>query len=310
MYFNLNIPRILVLLVTLNSCFILTKQLKATSFDSTQKNTSELIAFSQEQPEEINYARIVEKIDSIAQQITVKIDNITNQSNGSGVIIAHQGNTYYVLTAKHILCTNLNKPECEANGQHQIVTPDGKIHKMDSQTVQVPAAGIDLAIVKFTSDRAYTIATLGDYNWGNQWVFISGFANHEQPKNSKINCILTAGKVFSKEQADFVVKDVSSLQGGNQLVYTNSTYPGMGGGAVLDSQGRLIGIHTGTESEVDIDKERNFNQQNLGYSLGIPIKTLLSFLDRTQLQPQWLQIETTTKSPINSSKTTAIAILG
>ena len=204
----------------------------------------------------------------------------------------------------------MNKPECEANGQHQIVTPDGAIHKVDSQTIQVPAAGIDLAIVKFPSDRAYTVATLGDYQWGSQWVFTSGFTNYDRPKNSKSDRLLTAGKVFPKEQVDFVVKDASSLKGGNQLVYTNSTYPGMGGGAVLDSQGRLIGIHTGTESELDIDDERDFNQLNLGYSLGIPIKTLLTSLERTQLQSQWLQIETRTKSPINSVKTTAIAILG
>ena len=49
MDFNMNIPRILVLVVTLNSCLILTKQLNATSFDSNQKNGSELITFSQEQ---------------------------------------------------------------------------------------------------------------------------------------------------------------------------------------------------------------------------------------------------------------------
>ncbi len=283
MYLNKNIPRILAGIVSLNSCLIFSNKLNATSFDTNQKTDLQLMTFSPENKAEKNYTGIVKKIDDIAQKITVKIDNVSNNSHSSGVIIAHQGDSYYVVTAKHVLCSNFNAPKCEPNGQHQIVTPDDAIHKLDYQTVQA-GKWLDLAIVKFKSDKTYIVATLADYQWENQWVFVSGFTNHNQPKNSKPSRILTAGKVFPQEQAYFVVKDAYSLRGGNELVYTNNTYSGMAGGAVLDTQGRLIGINTGAENEILIDDEGNYEQFSLGYSLGIPIQTLLNFLDQTQLQ--------------------------
>ena len=175
---------------------------------------------------------------------------------------------------------------CEGRGEHQIVTPDGESYNIDSKTIPIPAAEIDLAIAQFKSDKTYSVATLANYQWGKQWIFTSGFAHRNQEKDTPPTRILTAGKVFPREEADFVVRDVYSLQGGNELVYTNDTYAGMGGGAVLDSQGRLMGIQTGTESEIYMDESGNYSQFNIGYSLGIPIKTLLSLLDKTQLQTQ------------------------
>ncbi|MDJ0534493.1 MAG: trypsin-like peptidase domain-containing protein [Xenococcaceae cyanobacterium MO_207.B15] len=284
MYLNKNITRILAVIVSLNSCLIFSNKLNATSFDTNQKTDSPLMTFSQKNKAEKNYTGIVKKIDDIAQKITVKIDNLSNNSHSSGVIIAHQRDTYYFVTAKHVLCSNFNAPKCEPNGQHQIVTPDGAIYKLDYQTVETPQTWLDLAIVKFKSDKTYTVATLGNYQWGDQWVFVSGFTNHNQPKNSKPSRILTAGKVFPQEQAAFAVKDAYFLTGGNELVYTNDTYPGMGGGAVLDTQGRLIGINIGTEGEFYFDELGNYKTLNLGYSLGIPIKYFLGLLVQGKMQ--------------------------
>ncbi|MEY3222365.1 MAG: hypothetical protein RLZZ203_1221, partial [Cyanobacteriota bacterium] len=44
-----------------------------------------------------------------------------------------------------------------------------------------------------------------------------------------------------------------SLTGGYELVYSSITFGGMSGGPVLDSQGRVIGIHGRTEGEAAID---------------------------------------------------------
>ena len=252
--------------------------------------------------EKNNYTGIVKKLDNIARQITVEIDDLSNQSSASGVIIAQQDNNYYVLTAKFALCDRSNETDCQVLSKYQIITPDGKSHNVEAQNIEIPAANIDMAIVKFTSDKTYSVATLADYQWTKQWVFTSGFIDRDNSDRH----IITAGKVFPSDEANFVVKDAYSLRNGNELVYTNDSYAGMAGGAVLDSQGRLIGIHTGSEADIDIDDEGNYNQFNIGYSLGIPIKYLLTSLDKISLQTAWLKTENTVAVNLSLSDEQAI----
>ena len=250
------------------------------------------------------YRGIVGKVDKIAEQITVRIDNLTDNSNGSGVIIARQGNIYYVATAKHILCNNLDTSKCEANGQHQIVTPDGGIHKLDYQTLKASGKWLDVAVFKFESNNNYSVATLGTYDVGGKWVFVSGFPGVKLRSDAQPSRLLTRGRVMKDNEQDFVAKDVYSLKSnGEGLVYTNISYGGMSGGAVLDSEGRLVGINTGAENEVLIDDEGNHEQFSLGYSLGVPILDFLGLVKKgkMELNFQWLRVETTPSSEITNA---------
>ena len=52
-------------------------------------------SFSPQLARKNNYTGVVKRVDDIAQQIMVRIEN--SQGNGSGVIIARTGNTYYDL---------------------------------------------------------------------------------------------------------------------------------------------------------------------------------------------------------------------
>ena len=99
------------------------------------------------------YTGIVKTVDDIAQQITVRIATSDIPSYGSGVIIARNDNIYYVATAG---------PVVEPDGEYQIVTPDGETHELDNQTINKSSA-YDLAIFSFTSDKDYTVATIGNY---------------------------------------------------------------------------------------------------------------------------------------------------
>ncbi|MDF5726870.1 MAG: serine protease [Rhizonema sp. PD38] len=57
-----------------------------------------------QQVPELTATNPVKDIDNIAKNITVLITQQKDPNdNGSGVIIAHQGSTYYILTAKHVL---------------------------------------------------------------------------------------------------------------------------------------------------------------------------------------------------------------
>lgn len=133
---------------------------------------------------------IVAEVDRIAQKITVRIDS-RNNGNGSGVIVAKDGNTYYVLTASHVV----KNPD-----QYQIVTPDGQQYRINAATITI-LEGVDLAVVEFTSDRTYQVATLGNYSLRSdlssgyssqtlnklKWVFVSGFPGVNQEKTFNPN---------------------------------------------------------------------------------------------------------------------------
>ncbi|MFM9157968.1 MAG: tetratricopeptide repeat protein, partial [Dolichospermum sp.] len=79
------------------------------------------------------------------------------------------------------------------------------------------------------------------------------------------------------------------LSDGYDLLYSNITKGGMSGGAVLDTQGRVIGIHGRIEGEKSLDFD---GAVNLGQSSGIPISTFLAAVKQLGIESN-LQIETT-----------------
>jgi tetratricopeptide (TPR) repeat protein len=205
---------------------------------------------SQSQPAK---ALTAEEVNSIAKNITVLIK--ADGENGSGVIIAKDGNVYYVLTAKHVV---------KGHGNLTIVTSDGRQHP---NTNVKESLGLDLAVLQFTSDRDYQVATLADYTpETGSYVFVSGWPGSEREEEP--NRLFSAGVLFNKDFAFWISKD--PLQKGYELLYGNITYRGMSGGPVLDISGRVIGIHGNSEGEGD-------SELVLGYGMGIPIRTFLKF---------------------------------
>ena len=209
---------------------------------------------------EVKLKGIPKQINKIARKITVRIDN--DSGNGSGVIFARNGNKYYVLTAKHVV---------EKDQIYNIVTNKDESYEIKPEDI-IKFNDSDLAIVAFDSDKQYEIAAFSDYTLGLNkefWVFVYGWAKSSAEPQAK----LTVGKVVGKETGIFLVKDDLSFsqKNGYELVYTNLSQRGMSGGPVLDTRGRVIGIHTSAEGE----RYRLTNKLQLGFSLGIPIATFL-----------------------------------
>ncbi|MEY3866486.1 MAG: hypothetical protein RLZZ338_377 [Cyanobacteriota bacterium] len=212
-----------------------------------------------------------------AKQIAVRIER--KVGGGSGVIIAsHKENenkyTYYVLTAAHVI----KKTEQD----YTIVTPDNKRYTIKPGT-EKKSASSDIALLSFTSDVNYSVATLGNYELKDKsYIFVFGWPisnNYRKPIY-----LLTSGWFLSpKTTRIFEAKDAFSLQDGYELTYTNMTQGGMSGGPVFDTQGRVIGIHGKTETQDGV---------NIGYSLGIPSKTIVSLIDNFGIQKEWLRVET------------------
>ncbi|MEG3975720.1 tetratricopeptide repeat protein [Microcoleus sp. herbarium8] len=211
-----------------------------------------------------------------AKQIAVRIER--KVGGGSGVIIAsHKENgnkyTYYVLTAAHVV---------ETEQDYTIITPDNKRYTIKPGT-EKKSESSDIAVLSFTSDVNYSVATLGDYELKDKsYIFVFGWPisnNYTKPIS-----LLTSGSISSPTKTQlYDAKDVFSLQNGYELAYSNMTQGGMSGGPVFDTQGRVIGIHGQIEAEDGV---------NIGYSLGIPSKKILGLIDNFGIQKEWLRVET------------------
>ena len=195
-----------------------------------------------------------EEISEIAKQITVLIDG---QNPGSGIIIAKEGTTYYILTAKHVV---------ETEDEYTIQTPDGRRYPLDYSKV-IKSPDTDLAIISFESTADYEVATLGDSSDMTiaTEVHIYGFPH-------------TRKGIFTYEDGTIFAFPSVPLKDGYQLVYSNATTVGMSGGPILNNDGKLVGIHGRGLPDTLNDRL----SQKMA-SLGIPINTFHRFLIQTGL---------------------------
>ncbi len=219
------------------------------------------------------------KLNSKARQMTVRIEN--TGGNGSGVIIAKEGNTYYVLTAKHVF---QNPDTNQKYTNHQIITYD---QDRRSETSTVVAEGVDLAIVKFDSNNNYSVAQLGEYTQNQDDIaFVGGFPGRLNIKSPLWQWQLNPGFISEREQSKIETQNNQSFSDGYNLLYSSISYGGMSGGGVFDTAGNLIGIHGRAESI-------NLN------SLGISIQTFTGLLDKLRVDSKLLKIVKTNPIELN-----------
>jgi tetratricopeptide (TPR) repeat protein len=185
------------------------------------------------------------KVLDIAKQSSVQIKK-ADGGIGSGVIIAKYNDIYYVLTAAHVV---------ENKQEYQVVAPDKQVYKVDNQTIRT-RKGLDMAVLQFRSSQVYQVATLGDYDLKEQYVFLYGWRGEELNHPS----LFSVGIMQDRDKREFWANPR-----GYELAYTNEGYSGMSGGGIWDTEGKLVGIHNYSETNV------------LGYSLGLSIESFLFY---------------------------------
>jgi serine protease Do len=179
----------------------------------------------------------IAKIERIAQEVTVRI--ATESAYGSGVVVAHQGRTYTVLTCQHVAAES-------KQGIYQVLTADGKTYPARLQPWQ-NVQKLDLALIEFESPTNYPTVKLGDLKQlpiGSS-VYAAGFPNYYLMSKDNMEETYKLGRKifkFTPGTVDLIL-DKPSLPDGYSLGYTNEVELGMSGGPVLNENGELIGIN-------------------------------------------------------------------
>lgn len=197
----------------------------------------------------VNPAQIAKsavEINKLARAITVKIGEGSRQ--GSGILLQQQGDVYTVLTAAHVV---------KNYSVYKVITPDDQSHSVLRSSIRQYAGDIDLAVLTFRSNRRYTLAQLGNSNTltGGVDIYVAGFLAPTQTITQS---------VFAFREGKVTANSKKAFEKGYALIYSNQTLPGMSGGPVLDSGGKVVGVHGRG------DRDGNSGVKT-GYNLAIPI---------------------------------------
>lgn len=183
------------------------------------------------------------KVFEISQKITVRIlVEGKRASGGSGIIISRQGSTYTALTNLHTV-RNSSTPALK------ILAPDGSIYTIDSIDRE-RFDSLDLAIVRFSSDREYSIATIGSPSSISQGInaFASGYPGRHYTYRDGVpvsveSTVEWGQRAFCFTSGKVEALGIEGLGNGYQMGYSNIIQKGMSGGPILNSRGELIGVN-------------------------------------------------------------------
>jgi len=198
-------------------------------------------------------AQSQEAVGKVAQAITVRIEGATQ---GSGVLVKRDGNRYTVLTAWHVVSGQRPGEELD------IYTSDGQRHPVEQGSLK-RLGQVDMAVLTFSSPNSYETARVGDVksvSMGSP-ILVAGFPLPSSAVPTRLLRLI---------KGDVIANATVAIPDGYQLLYDNQTLPGVSGGAVLNAQGELVGIH-GKAERADQVSESSGKAVATGTNQGVPI---------------------------------------
>jgi serine protease Do len=166
---------------------------------------------------------------------------LTN-TGGSGVIIGKRGQTYTVLTCRHVVIDNKGALAPVLT----LLTSDGKRYPVRLRAAHGPgsaqpeATALDLVLLEFDSSATYPVVRLGANPRPGQPVFASGFPNYNQSSESTYD---QGNQAFQFTTGQFSLVLERPLEGGYRLGSSNDVELGMSGGPLFNQVGELIGVN-------------------------------------------------------------------
>ncbi len=172
---------------------------------------------------------------------------------GSGVIIKKEGNQYYVLTNNHVV---------DVAGEYVALLRSerpGELGEKSKLEIVERFPEKDLALLTFNSQQDYTVAAVGAN--ANQLLQGSEVYVFGWPVNDRRDSLqLAEGKITNTRIGEGYNFTYQISDSGDKVE------PGMSGGAVLNQNGQLLGIHQG------------LNDEQIGDGQGILITAISNFL--------------------------------
>lgn len=167
---------------------------------------------------------------------------IEGATQGSGVLVKRDGNRYTVLTAWHVVS------EQKLGEELDIYTPDGQRHQLEQGSIK-RLGELDMAVLTFTSSGSYDLARVGDVKSvsSGSGIYVAGFPLPTSAVPTRLWRFLD-GKLIANATVP--------IPNGYQLLYSNPTLPGMSGGAVMNAQGQLVGIHGQGETDSKMSEQQ------------------------------------------------------
>jgi putative serine protease PepD len=192
--------------------------------------------------------------------VAVKVSGQTGSGEGSGIVLDTQGNA---LTNNHVVA------EASGGGSIQVVLADGRGYKA---TVVGTDTQTDLAVIKIQNPPSgLKPAVLGDSSKVKVGDPVMAVGN---PLG--LSDTVTTGIVSAVDRPVTTGGEDTSAGGSNGTVFTNAIQtdaainPGNSGGALLDVQGRLIGINSSIAS-LGSSQLGSTQSGNIGLGFAIPV---------------------------------------
>jgi putative serine protease PepD len=213
--------------------------------------------------------------------VEIKATTDSGQSTGSGVVVTRGGE---VVTNNHVV---------SGASQVQVTTSDGKQYTAD---VEGTDSAKDLALVKLRNASGLTAATLGDSDGvrvGDQVVAIGSPEGLTGTVTSGIVSALKRDVTVSTDQGqeqgdgqwpfEFGGRQFNGDTGSSKTTYKAiqtdaSLNPGNSGGALIDMNGRIVGINSAMYSSSQ-EQASSSGAGSVGLGFAIPIDVVKADLD-------------------------------
>jgi tetratricopeptide (TPR) repeat protein len=234
------------------------------------------------------------EVKAIAKATSVKIKLQKNNTSGSGVIVHQQGNTYTIVTNRHVVCGSGRCSAASPGETYSLILSDGQQYRVNTTAIKMLGDDLDLAVIQFQSNRKYTVATIAEPNSLklNSRLFTTGHP-YEQ-----------TGFSFNRGNAIAVVnKRLTGDKGGYSIVYDAITLPGMSGGGVFDNSGQLVAIHGYGDryQEGTLIDDSTAANNKIGFNRGIPVRWVIQSLSAIGLNLGSTASSVATKSNASSA---------